>query len=254
MTDITDQDRRDARQWAEGFLSEPGVRGSRATTAARVILATVDAPAPTLEEGIREWVEKRYSGVIGTGKYELIALADRAAQVEHDLAEAHAEVERLTDVNENLRRTDNYREFREQFLTVQKGAESNAESNAERHNPADVKPGEVWIVDVGEREAVATRDGSSDQYPWSAAFFDGEIEYFDDESITLITRLVPAPRVITDADELDTLAEQAIVRDHTDGEALQKINGKWIAARPQRDDGFSSWSITPVTVLWEPEA
>lgn len=55
MTDITDQDRRAAREWAEKI--DPTYRGNSQPliNAARVILATVDAPAPTLAEAMRTW-------------------------------------------------------------------------------------------------------------------------------------------------------------------------------------------------------
>lgn len=285
MTDIADHDRRAARAWAKNWQ---GDQDDDTSAAARVILATVDAPEPTLTERLR----KQFYDPEPTDEQHGIILD--AAQMEHDLTEARAELnqwkqvsrietttlreqrdeahadladvtevnheirrerdearaeaERLTDVNETLRRTDNHKEFREQFLTVQKRAESNAESP----DPADVKPGEAWIVECrGERRnAVKDRD---DNYPWTTVTGGGWMSSMSNKEVTLITRLVPAPRVITNADELDRLAEGTIIRAR-DGDACRKADGgDWSVDGLDGAVGYGPRQVLPVTVLWEPE-
>ena len=255
MTDnaVTDVDLRNARLWAEKVCPpsvSPGYIGtpSEIHSAARVILATVDPPAPTLAEELARIAENSPVWTIQNVCDELKSAADRAEQMEHDLAESRAEVERLTAVNENLRRTDNYREFKE-FLGVQKGAESNAESI----DPADVRPGEPWLIRVRGRDAVAIRDGH-EEWPWSVAFIHGEPDEAKDDVVTLVSRLVPAPRVITNADDLGQLAEGAIIRSR-DGEACRKSDGgDWSVDGLDGSVGYGPRQVLPVTVLWEPGA
>ncbi|WP_312800939.1 hypothetical protein [Corynebacterium variabile] len=247
MTDITDQDRQAAREWAEG-ISGSRTLNENARAAVRVILATVDAPAPTLAEDLvhitehwEEWITEKINTALTTA-------ATRAEQMEHDLAEARAEVERLDAVNEELRRTDNYREFRE-FLGVQKVAESNAETP----DPADVKPGEAWLVECrGERRA-AVKDNGID-IPWNTINADGWYLSEDNAGITLVSRLVPAPRAITNPDEIEALPHRTVIRDSA-GVMFQRILHGWYQdgdTSVDRDDDNSI--CLPVTVLWEPEA
>lgn len=230
MTDITDQDRRLAREWAASVDPEMDRLSDSTRAVARVILATVDAPPRTLAEELQYRADLLDNGdPDGDTPQALRDLADHAAQMEHDLAEARAEVERRT--------------------TVQKGAESNTETP----DPADVPPGKAWLVECrGERRNAVKDNDYSVQ--WCTVNADDWFNAEKNEDVTLVTRLVPAPRVITNPDELDALAEGAIVRDFADGEALQKIDGMWIAARRVRSAGYHSGRITPVTVLWEPEA
>ena len=89
MTDITDQDRRAARSWAKNWQ---GDLDADISAAARVILATVDAPEPTLTERLRE----QFYDPEPTDEQHGIILD--AAKMEHDLAEARAEVERERDL------------------------------------------------------------------------------------------------------------------------------------------------------------
>ena len=248
MTDsaVTDGDLRNARLWAEkvgppsvspGYIGTP----SEIHSAARVILATVDAPALSEElvriaEGWEEWATCAINEA-------LAAATTRAKQMEHDLAEARAEVERLTDVNETLRRADNFKEFRERLADVQKGAESNAESP----DPADVKPGEAWIVDVGGEKRNAVKDADNN-YPWNTVTGGGWMSPVSNKEVTLLARLVPAPRAITNPGDLDTLPIRTIIRDSR-GETFERA-----------EDGWGRISIpvkvirVPVTVLWEPGA
>ena len=320
MTDITYLDRRSAREWAT-TMEKHGAVSPPIRAAARVILATVEAPALSEElanitETWEEWAtetitealanfttrtaqmehdlaearaelnqwklvsrietttlreqrdeaqadladvtevnheirrerdEARAEAILWEGKYEEVLESEQSLRI--DLADADVEVEKLTAQNENLRRTDNYKEFKEQFLTVQKGAESNAESL----DPADVKPGEAWIVDVdGERRTAVKDEGAP--YPWNTVTAGGCLSPMGDEDVTLITRLVPAPHVITDPDELDRLPFRAvIVSMDRQADVYQKdSNGEWMDVTSY---GHSSREVirieNAVTVLWE---
>jgi hypothetical protein len=60
--------------------------------------------------------------------------------------------------------------------------------------PEDVKPGEVWLVRLGDGQAVGMREDSEDR-PW-CVFWDGrllriESLWLEDADITLVSRLVP---------------------------------------------------------------
>lgn len=99
MTDLTDQDRRDARQWANDIIvqAETDERKLRYHTAARVILALVEAPPPTLAEELRS----EAPGVTG---YDLAALAACVEQIEQERDEARADIADVTEVNHEIRR------------------------------------------------------------------------------------------------------------------------------------------------------
>lgn len=225
MTDITDQDRRVAYEWAASIDPEMDCWSASTRAVARIILATVDAPTPTIADEIMDLGRAldQYGHFDALG-IDVAALADRVAQVEHDLTEASDEVERLT--------------------AVQKGAESNAETP----NPADVKQGEAWIVECRGERRNAVKDNDDLNEPWNTVNADGWLLAEDDEDITLVSRLVPAPRVITNPDELEHLAATSIIRDSR-GETFERT-----------EDGWGRISIhvkairVPATVLWEPEA
>ena len=251
MTDnaVTDVDLRNARLWANDIIvqAEAEDRKLRYHTAARVILATVEAPALSEElsriaEGWEEWTTCAIDEA-------LAAATTRAEQMEHELAEDRAEVERLTDVNETLRRTDNFKEFREQFLPVQKGAESNTESI----DPADVKQGEAWLVRYRNGTLPALRRIESPG-EWYIVRHNGTGGSVRSQDIALVTRLVPEPRVITNPDELDQLAVGTIIR-AKDGEACRKSDiDDWTVDGLDGALGYGPRQVLPATVLWEPEA
>ena len=90
MTDITEQDRRDAREWAN--WASTYVDRSMAKAAARVILATVDAPEPTLAEELRDLgsLLEDEGGAGAKSTCWARDLATRVDQMEHYLAEARA--------------------------------------------------------------------------------------------------------------------------------------------------------------------
>ncbi|WP_130841641.1 hypothetical protein [Corynebacterium neomassiliense] len=230
MTDITNQDIRSAREWAQMTVANDYNSPSDPwAAAARVILATVDAPEPTLAEDIRAWAEKHYTAGGKTAKYELLALADRVEQIERDLAEARAEVDRLT-----AERT------------------SKESLPAGLPDPADVKPGEVWLVSVGGGEPCpGFRRGDGHALPWVMSH-DDTAAYTLDDCIRLVRRLVPAPRAITNPDELDTLADGSVIlSEERERIPWQRREGRWFSAwAPSRS---SDEIILPVTVLWEPE-
>ena len=234
MTDsaVTDGDLRNARLWAEKVCPpsvSPGYIGTpiEIHSAARVILATVEAPA--LSEELSRIAEGWEGWTTCAIDEALAAATTRAEQVEHELAEAHDELERLA--------------------AVRKGAESNAESL----DPADVKPGEAWLVEVDGERRTAVKDGNYDE-PWNAVTAEGWLTAEENEEVTLVSRLVPAPRVITNADDLEQLAEGAIIRSR-DGEACRKSDGgDWSVDGLDGAVGYGPRQVLPVTVLWEPEA
>ena len=167
---------------------------------------------------------------------------------DYEVDRLRAEAERLTAERDAMSAiNDHYDHY-----AVQKGAESNAESI----DPADVRPGEPWLIRVRGRDAVAIRDGH-EEWPWSVAFIHGESDEAKDDVVTLVSRLVPAPRVITNPDELERLAEGSIVRDRA-GHAWERCPDEDWYSTEELDDGFSSRRLAdyagPVTVLWEPGA
>lgn len=299
VTNITDQDRRLAREWADMIMNmEVGMSPDK-VTAARVILATVDAPAPTLAEELREeasWAEG-LGGPVHGAKFR--ALADRAEQMEHDLTEARAEVERAEDRAAEWQgiAQRNYAEVErltakhvtDPSLTLNDGSMMRPATVAREENvshdlpePADVKPGEVWKANIWYDDkrypGTAIKSAGGD---WVVIRDGGSHSTFRmNEYIELVAPLVPevdmthilteaahdiattfaetlclpaAPRVITDTDELDTLAEGTIVRGG-DGHAWENVAGKWCGHRAF--GAINTGALThsgPVTVLWEPE-
>ena len=197
--------------------------------------ATVDAPEPTLAEELRDtarwWLEGAPTWEQCCDRFE--SLAARAEQIEQERDDASAEVERITA--EHV--TDPSPTLNDGSMTP---------------DPADVKPGEAWIVNIDGVEIVP---GFKASVGWICyRLFGGTTKSIGDERITLVSRLVPAPRVITNPDELDRLAEGTIVRDK-DGDAWRRTCDEWTTTA---DYGrFASWAVSrsgPVTVLWEPDA
>lgn len=182
MTDITDQDRRNARQWAKNWQ---GDLDADISAAARVILATVDAPEPTLTERLRE----QFYDPEPTDEQHGIILD--AAQMEHDLAEARAEVERLSErVTARLPMPPG--DIPGTALPINISA---IVPDPTTPNPADVQPGEAWIVEVNREKRTAVKD-RSDIQPWNTVNAGGWLLTEDDEDVTLVARLVPEPRTV----------------------------------------------------------
>ena len=102
MTDITYLDRRYAREWATAMEKYQTVHPS-VRAAARVILATVEAPALSEElANITETLEEWATEAITT---TLAVATDLAKQMEQELKEARAEVERLRATHPNVEGT-----------------------------------------------------------------------------------------------------------------------------------------------------
>jgi hypothetical protein len=210
----------------EGNPEDAATPGERAV--ADIIRTFWPVPAPTIAEELRAWAE---DASYDEDRDNLLHAASRAEQIEEERDEARAEVERLTAerldrnpetkarVEAALNNLDNA-----ERVTVQKGAESNAESltapsvkhsepsvkcsDATVTDPADVPPGEAWLVRDKQELSVAVRDAER----WVLIRLnDVTTRYRGIQHITLVSRLVPAPRVITDPDELDKLAEGSIV-------------------------------------------
>ncbi|MDN6706912.1 hypothetical protein, partial [Corynebacterium glyciniphilum] len=147
QTPVTDDDRRTAYEWCDS----PARQATEALAPIiRAIRAHVPAPPATLADELRALDGAPW-------EMDFSDLADRVEAVEKhneevvgivdDLTEqrdeARAEVERLTAEREVLNTiNDHYDRY-----AVQERAESNAEISAETPNPADVKPGEAWLVE-----------------------------------------------------------------------------------------------------------
>ena len=176
--------------------------------------------------------------------------------------EALIEVERLTaDLKVALDKVDHLTAERNGIATgryvtyaevdgkpVQKGEESTAESI----DPADVKeeePYHIYYGVYGNDHTIGVRiDGK-----WRCIGDDRGV-HVTDTNIASMTRLAPAPRVIADPDELDTLPHRTVIRDNA-GVMFQRIVHGWYQAGDtsvhRSDDNFV---CLPATVLWEPEA
>lgn len=105
MTDITDQDRRVAHEWAASLAPDMSCWSDRERAAARVILATVEAPTPTLAEELREFAKWVYNPIWREVKARVESMADRAEQIEQERDKARAEVERLRATHPNVEGT-----------------------------------------------------------------------------------------------------------------------------------------------------
>jgi hypothetical protein len=170
--------------------------------------------------------------------------------MEHDLAEARAEVDRLTAE----RQEETMRRVNEQYDDLPVRDRDWLDKDG-LPDPADVPPGEAW-------EVIATDPAKS---------FGGTTSYntvafrmtdrwivcrqgyqmplvVPDDCIRLVRRHVPAPRVITNPDEAWNLPISTIIRDSR-GETFERTEDGW--GRISIPVKAIKW---PVTVLWEPEA
>lgn len=268
MTDITDNEKRVLREWAE----KNKLRDEETHLAARYILATVDAPATTLSEDLAHIIEFWESWATDVITGALTAAATHAEQMERDLAEARAEVERLTD--ERLDRNPKAKARVEAALNNLDQTEkvtvpmpmppgdipgtalpiniSAIVPDPTTPNPADVKeeePYHIYYGVYGNDHTIGVRiDGK-----WRCIGDDRGV-HVTDTNIASLTRLVPAPRVITNPDELEELRNRSIVLDGADRVCIKNSLGLfsrsdsgWITTKQCLDHG-------PVTVLWEPGA
>jgi hypothetical protein len=264
----------------EGNPEDAATPGERAV--ADIIRTFWPVPAPTIAEELREqasWAEGM-GGPVHGAKFR--DLATRAEQMERDLAEARAEVKSLVEdlagAESEVERLAAERDRLEAAQRISDGSawggpvrepctESQDEtvtapsvhntdrltehSDATVTDPADVKPGEAWQVLIDGIEP--TVGFSANGTGWCCyRSTHGTVLPIGDERITLVSRLVPAPRVITTPDEFDRLAEGAIVRGG-DGHAWENVAGKWCGHRAF--GAISTGALAnfgPVTVLWEP--
>lgn len=259
MTDITDQDRRAAMAWAKNWQ---GDQDGDTSAAARVILATVEAPARTIPEELQYRADLLDNGdPDGDTPQALRDLAARAAQMERDLTEARAEVDHLKRDLTEAYETRDARDYEVDRLRADvarlPAAQKGAESNAESLDPADVKPGEAWLVEYDGEKRNGVKD-KEDPIPWNTVTDGGWLSPLRNTEIKLVSRLVPAPRVITNADDLERLPHNSVILS-ADNDAWQKSSetSLWASAW-----WFATWNSAeqtpyiefPVTVLWEPEA
>ncbi|MDN6657587.1 MAG: hypothetical protein L0L18_00950 [Acidipropionibacterium jensenii] len=268
MADITNQDRRVAYEWAASIDHEMDCWSAPTRAIARIILATVDAPEPTLAEELEYRADLLDNGdPDGDTPQALRDLAAHAAQMEHDLTEARAEVKRERDLGDALALARSHTAEQEVLDAIDAHydhypAQKGAESNAETPDPADVKPGEAWLVEVNGERRTALKDG--DRYvSWNTVNTEGHPLGEANNSLTLVTRLVPAPRVITNADDLDRLPHNSVILS-ADNDAWQKSTRTILWSSPWWDashGGPAMWPSDrlcdedhPVTVLWEPGA
>lgn len=244
MTDMTDVQRTEVRNTARTILDNPYDHTAAACELASFVLANVDAPNPRLMDRMLDWWTHHREDQVAFS-----TLVESVDQMEHDLAEARAEVERLTAERDRIAngRYITYAEV--DGKAVQKGAESNAETP----NPAYVKPGEAWVVECRGERRTAVKD-MDDDVPWNTVAADGLFFSEENENVTLLHRLVPAPRIITNPDDLEQLRNRSMVLDGV-GRVCTKNSLRlftrsdraWITAKQCLASG-------PATVLWEPGA
>lgn len=306
MTDITDQDRRDALKWAQLVNTVGKAPLDMSKAAARIILATVDATAPTLTEQQRDMGNLLEEEGDAEAKSTMWArnLADKVAGIEHDMHiavqalhdykaegnaadeahdrahaehdethterdETHTKAEQLTHRDNSP--TANNAELDQERLQLIAEAErpTTEQDQPTRENtstepswkprtttgighadhehsitctahltaentpdPTDIKPGEAWKALIrfdDERHpgtAIKTPSGN-----WNVCRADGtQSTNRKNEYVELMSRLVPAPRAITNPDELDQLPNRSVIIS-TDGTAniYQKDNNdEWL--------------------------
>lgn len=246
MTDtapVTDDDRRNARKWAEQWTDANGMPEKNA--AARVILADVPAPPATLADELRAWGACPFDGLNWTRFHDL---ADRAEAVETENRdtdrvlneawaerdEARAEVERLTAT------------FKEPL-----------KEPGHLPDPADVPDGEAWAVNVnGQRRIGIRSDGAGIGYgtAWATSPAPMNRWWVSDEEVTLVSCLVPDTRRVIDRPEaLDALPVGSIVRDKTGRPWRSDGHGHWDCGMAVHNAGYVLHFYGPVTVIHEPE-
>lgn len=227
----------------EGNPADAATPGERAV--ADIIRAFWPVPATTLAEELRYRADLLDNGdPDGDTPHALRTLATRAEQMEHDLAEARAEAERITGEHDTKAPHNN------DCLAGMKDATRYA-VNATL-TPADIQPGEAWLVQVDKETRTAVKD-ADDAIPWNTVNPSGVFHAENDDDVTLLTRLAPAPRTITNPDELDKLAEGAVIATAT-GIARVRQGWYWLPVEGAGPRVISAGVSLPATVLWEPGA
>lgn len=242
MTDITDQDRRLALRWCD-MLGDSTLHKEAAATR-RVILATVEAPAPTLAEELRHIAEHWEGWATETITSAIRAAADRAEQIEEERDMEKTISKGWMEAHQKL--AEHHAE------TLERDGQKGAESNAETPDPADVQPGEAWLVEVNREKRTAVKDTDAG-VPWNTVNTNGVFRAENDDDVTLVTRLVPAPRVITNPDDLNRAKRNTIIRDKF-GVVCERaaLGDGWFTTGHGTDQ--TPYIQLPATVLWEPGA
>ena len=264
MTDITDQDLCKALAWAEGSMARGG-----ADAAARYILATVDVPTSTLAEELMDWSHKVF--LDEGGKQTMRDYSARAEQIEQERDDARAEVERLTGTvkwqEEIIRRMNDEHaghaaEVKRLTTKVEEQCEwnraiTNQVASLTNHpatdlpDPADVPYGEAWLVEY-HGDCVPALRRLDHPGEWSLVRKNGTGGHVRSQDITLVTRLVPAPRQITTREELDALPRCTVIRD-ADGITCERARSSEAWYCPLEDCDQTPFIALPATVLWTPE-
>ena len=238
------------------------------------ILATVDAPEPTLAEELRHIAEHWEEWATDTITSAIKAAADRAEQTEQERDEASSEVKRLTAerldrnpetkarVEAALNNLDNAERIAVATVASEENVTPDQQANMQRilagslPDPADVKPGEAWLVESGGQTVTACRLHPTSSRPWIVprhTFGGLPFRWVADSDITLVSRLVPAPRVITNPDELDRAKRDTIIRDARGVVCSRDSMGHAWSTFTNLADQRPHIAL-PATVLWEPEA
>jgi hypothetical protein len=264
MTDITDQDLRKALAWAEGSMARGG-----ADAAARYILATVDAPEPTPAEELRDtarwWREGAPTWEQCCDRFE--SLAARAEQIEQERDHFFSEVENVRNWKEGLLNERDEARAEVERLTAERQEETMHRMN-ERYtdlpvhdrdwtrtdgtpDPADVPEGQAWAVSIDDMEETAGFKASV--FGWICyRELGGTTKAIPSDRITLVSRLVPAPRQITTREILDEAPRRTVIRDK-DGVVCERasLGDGWYS--PESTTDQTDYIKYPATVLWTPE-
>lgn len=236
--------------------------------AARTEVDRLTAERDDLDNGLAAVIEQRNAEE--TAKREAIQQRD-AARTEVDrltaeresremalhehgrlLAEARAEVERLTAerVTDPSPTLNDGSMMRPATVAREENVAPDQQGDP-LPNPADVPEGQAWIVEYHGDDLPALRrlDHPGD---WYLVRKNGTGGHVRSQDITLVSRLVPAPRQATTLEDLYRLPEDTVVR-NIDGEVgVKGTEGRWYL--PSVTGPYTAGVFTlPVTVLWEPE-
>ena len=197
MTDITDQDRRLALRWCD-MLGDSTLHKEAAATR-RVILATVDAPEPTLEEELRHIAEYWEEWATDTITSAIRAAADRAEQVEKERDEAR---KRATT---NLRAVDAVRaqrdEARAELAEAQSELAEVTNAYVSLREDYDHARAEVERLNrerdrlQAQVQGLTRRDGDRNS----------EVRMLTEERDEAILDRLPTPQIIRTVEELEAL-------------------------------------------------
>lgn len=161
----TDQYRRQLRKDAEAVIDQTVIKAGASIRIAQYVLDTVTTPEPTIAEKLRS-------------RADLLDKGDPDGDTPQALRTLADEVERLT---------------------AERDTNTETHSDNAVTDPADVKPGEAWIVEVDGEQRTAVKDGH-DFTPWTTITPGGWLYPMENEEVKLLHRMVPEPPVITDPD------------------------------------------------------